>query len=280
MIIIPRFKTGKEFHQHNIYSDGSGTAKERAKHLHKNGVQEGIMTNHDTAKGSRRFIEAAAALGIRATTGIELTTRLRENSELSDLHVAGYAFSIRRMSSEFIRELEIIQGAQREKIQKRCEQSVRDPIVVEGKDGTMILELKMPFQQLLDALEQSGKPKVEYNSFNLNDGVMCGPIADGVNRHFGITDPAQQLAMHTIVNIMKGRETAYEDMQRFLHRHNATLSLDAQDPIKRWLPEGFTPYFIPAKTAAEHVLEAGGVWGAAHPEESNLTREELSTLKS
>lgn len=75
-----------DLHMHSIFSDGTFTPEE----LIAEGVQAGLkamaLTDHDTVGGVPRFLAAAAQAGMRALTGVEVSS----DAGTGTMHVLGY----------------------------------------------------------------------------------------------------------------------------------------------------------------------------------------------
>lgn len=217
---------------------------------------------------------------MRFMTGIELTSRLTPQANVADVHVLGYAFDHENLPESLKRGLCKIQASQRRKIKKRCATSLRDPIIIKRKDDRS-LAVQMDFDDLLIQLEQAGRPKIEYGSYALNEGIMCTPLIPIINEFLGIFTATDGITMHMIVNIIKGYPVAYDEIQKFLSRFGARLSQNDEEPRVRWYPEGFTPFFFEASDSIDMIKEAEGVAVVAHPGEGTTghTRENIKTLQ-
>jgi predicted metal-dependent phosphoesterase TrpH len=77
-----------DLHMHSRCSDGSLEVESLVDAVHAAGVSVFALTDHDTLMGVARAAERAAALGLRAIPGVEISTRL----ETLELHILGYGF--------------------------------------------------------------------------------------------------------------------------------------------------------------------------------------------
>lgn len=80
-----------DLHLHSACSDGSDTPEELAAVCAAHRLYAAALTDHDTLGGTGRFVRACEAAGIRAVTGVELSTETR----LGSLHMLGYGIDVR-----------------------------------------------------------------------------------------------------------------------------------------------------------------------------------------
>ena len=65
--------TNADLHCHSIFSDGTLTPEALAERAKANGVELWALTDHDELSGQERAMQAAAALGLRYLTGVEIS---------------------------------------------------------------------------------------------------------------------------------------------------------------------------------------------------------------
>ena len=79
-----------DLHFHSIFSDGTDTPEELARQGKALGLTAMVLTDHDSTRGTERFMAAARELGIRTMPGVELSIELPVN----ELHLLGYGMDI------------------------------------------------------------------------------------------------------------------------------------------------------------------------------------------
>jgi len=279
MRIVP-VKVGRDYHMHDNGSDGRMPIGSLVNYLRRHGISSFSVTNHETKATLAAAQHHARSYGMEFLPGIELSSRLTPTSPGENLHVLVYGFNYRKIPPDFNKGLITIQNSKRELIERRCKASQREPIVIERNDGRS-LSLSVKFDELERKLISTGKPVIENGSVTFNDGIMCFPLLAEINAFLGINDPAKGANIYMIVNLIKGYEREYQKVLNFLHPFNATLSQESQEVRTRWQPgNDFVPFFFEARQAIELGLEAGGVVGAAHPGETNLTLGDIALLQS
>ena len=77
-----------DLHTHSTFSDGSLTPEQLVTLAKEGGIRRLALTDHDTAGGQPRFLEAAQRASIETITGIELSAA---NGE-SEVHMLGYGY--------------------------------------------------------------------------------------------------------------------------------------------------------------------------------------------
>lgn len=65
--------TNADLHCHSVFSDGTLTPEALAERAKANGVELWALTDHDELSGQERAMQAAAALGLRYLTGVEVS---------------------------------------------------------------------------------------------------------------------------------------------------------------------------------------------------------------
>ncbi len=75
-----------DLHAHSLFSDGTYTPEELVEAAVKAKLAAVALTDHDTVAGIPRFLEAAAAVNLRAVPGVELST----SHQPGELHMLGY----------------------------------------------------------------------------------------------------------------------------------------------------------------------------------------------
>ena len=65
-----------DLHFHSVFSDGTDTPEELAALAARTGLSAAVLTDHDTMAGVPRFLAAAAAAGVRAMTGLEISANV------------------------------------------------------------------------------------------------------------------------------------------------------------------------------------------------------------
>lgn len=75
-----------DLHMHSIFSDGTFTPEELIAEGARVGLRAMALTDHDTTGGVARFLAAAQAAGIRAFTGVEVSSDI----PVGTMHVLGY----------------------------------------------------------------------------------------------------------------------------------------------------------------------------------------------
>lgn len=84
-------------HLHTTHSDGVHDVGELFALLHKSGVKAAVLTDHDTTKGSDEFRERAAAAGVEAFTGVEMSVGFRGHER----HILAYFAAPKRESPQW-----------------------------------------------------------------------------------------------------------------------------------------------------------------------------------
>lgn len=79
-----------DLHFHSIFSDGALTPEELAAAA-RAGLTAAALTDHDTTAGVPRFLAAAAGLGLRALSGLEISV----DRHPGVLHMLGYGCDVR-----------------------------------------------------------------------------------------------------------------------------------------------------------------------------------------
>ena len=79
-----------DLHMHSIYSDGSDAPEELVAEASRIGLRGVALTDHDTAGGVRRFLEAAEGAGIAALSGVEISV----DTDEGPMHLLGYGFRL------------------------------------------------------------------------------------------------------------------------------------------------------------------------------------------
>ena len=79
-----------DLHFHSTFSDGSDTPERIAELGKERGLSAMVLTDHDSTRGSVRFMEAARGLGIRTMPGVELSIEF----DVGELHLLGYGFDM------------------------------------------------------------------------------------------------------------------------------------------------------------------------------------------
>jgi 3',5'-nucleoside bisphosphate phosphatase len=278
MVTIRKVPLRRDYHLHTNASDGLHPTRKVIKLLHKHGIKEFAITDHDTVAGLKGAAEYARALGVRYISGIELTSKLDPNTHVSNVHVLGYGFNPHKLPSAFINEMKIIQESFAERVRMQCEQSLIDPIVIE-RQGKGSLKLQMSYDELLQQIPSH--PTVEYGSKFTNLGVMWNALTPKVNEFLGIFGPDKGVNIYMLVSLTlgEGNEQYYTEFQRFLHGFGATLSKKDLDIRQRWQPENYVPYYHNAQRSIALIREAGGMATIAHPGEKGLTYKDLLALK-
>ena len=77
-----------DLHLHSTCSDGSCSPADVAGLAREAGLTAAVLTDHDTWAGAASFREAAAAAGIRTTTGMELSVDVPDRT----VHLLAYGF--------------------------------------------------------------------------------------------------------------------------------------------------------------------------------------------
>jgi predicted metal-dependent phosphoesterase TrpH len=77
-----------DLHCHSVVSDGTLTPEALAARAHANGVELWALTDHDELGGLRRAQAAAAALGMKFLTGVEISVTFAG----STVHIVGLGF--------------------------------------------------------------------------------------------------------------------------------------------------------------------------------------------
>ncbi len=75
-----------DLHMHSLFSDGTFTPEELVAEGLRMGVTAMALTDHDTTAGVPRFLAAAAAVGMKAFTGVEVSA----DAGAGTMHVLGY----------------------------------------------------------------------------------------------------------------------------------------------------------------------------------------------
>jgi 3',5'-nucleoside bisphosphate phosphatase len=75
-----------DLHMHSTFSDGTFTPEELVAEAQAVGLNAMALTDHDTTGGVPRFLAAAAAAGIRAISGVEVSA----DPPAGTMHVLGY----------------------------------------------------------------------------------------------------------------------------------------------------------------------------------------------
>jgi 3',5'-nucleoside bisphosphate phosphatase len=75
-----------DLHLHSVFSDGTFTPEEVARHGQAKGLAVLALTDHDTMEGCGRMAQACAAAGLEFVPGAELTAEL----DGQELHLLGY----------------------------------------------------------------------------------------------------------------------------------------------------------------------------------------------
>ena len=78
-----------DLHLHSSCSDGSDTPETLAEKCAALGLYAAALTDHDTLAGTAQFVAACTERGVRAVTGVELSTE----THLGSLHVLGYGIA-------------------------------------------------------------------------------------------------------------------------------------------------------------------------------------------
>lgn len=71
---------------HSLFSDGTHEPEDLIKEALRQKLTAVALTDHDTVKGMRRFLRAAKLAGIRALTGVEVSTSYAPG----EMHILGY----------------------------------------------------------------------------------------------------------------------------------------------------------------------------------------------
>jgi 3',5'-nucleoside bisphosphate phosphatase len=79
-----------DLHMHSTFSDGSCTPGELVDMAADSGLKAIALTDHDTIDGVGRFLQAAAAHGIAAISGVELSAECSPGT----MHILGYGVDI------------------------------------------------------------------------------------------------------------------------------------------------------------------------------------------
>ena len=74
-----------DLHCHSVVSDGTLTPEDLAMRAHQNGVQLWSLTDHDVIGGQHRAREAANKLGMKYTSGVEISVSWMEQT----IHIVG-----------------------------------------------------------------------------------------------------------------------------------------------------------------------------------------------
>lgn len=98
-----------DLHMHSIFSDGTFTPEELIAHGKKIGLKAMALTDHDTTGGVPRFLAAAAAEGMKAITGVEVSA----DPPSGTMHVLGYCVDV--TDADFNRHLEWIRAGREER---------------------------------------------------------------------------------------------------------------------------------------------------------------------
>lgn len=75
-----------DLHMHSMFSDGTFTPEELVEAGVRNGVTAMALTDHDTTAGVPRFLAAAAAAGMTAFSGVEVSA----DAGAGTMHILGY----------------------------------------------------------------------------------------------------------------------------------------------------------------------------------------------
>lgn len=78
-------------HTHSTCSDGAFSPSELVRLLSLNKVAVAALTDHDTVLGVPAFLAGCRRRGIRAVSGVELSSRFENGDEL---HILGYRFNL------------------------------------------------------------------------------------------------------------------------------------------------------------------------------------------
>lgn len=279
MPAFARTRLYRDYHLHSNVSDGLLTVPRLVELLRTRRIAEFSLTDHDTLRGLPIARQEAQTTRLVFLPGVELTARLDPSISGSDVHMLGYGLRYEHPPANLQRELLHLQESKREIIEKRCAESVHDPIVIKKKNGDS-LELMIAFTGLESFCRAQRKPILESGSFCVNEGVLCLPLLAELNRFLGITDKQNGVNIYLLVNLIKGYRGYAQLLHDFLLPFGADLSENDRTDRSRWLPERYQPYYVPAKTAVEVIKEAGGVPVIAHPGETNLSLEKVQMMST
>jgi len=79
-----------DLHFHSTFSDGSETPEELVQRGKDIGLTAMVLTDHDSTRGTERFVETARGLGICTMPGVELSIEF----DAGELHLLGYGFDM------------------------------------------------------------------------------------------------------------------------------------------------------------------------------------------
>jgi predicted metal-dependent phosphoesterase TrpH len=156
MIILGSSKADKPFirrdyHTHTYNSPcGHLSPAEVVRYEHYRGVREVAISDHDCISGLAEGRATAEELRMRFLNGIEMTTIfIRRTERPRIVHILGYGFDLEAAETDkdFSLYLKNIKHVHESFIERLCEETRRDPIIVK-RSGSYPLEIKLSLRKL------------------------------------------------------------------------------------------------------------------------------------
>lgn len=239
-----------DLHLHTLYSDGLYPPEELLGLLSKREVSIAAFTDHNAFSGDQNFSAEPTEIK-KAITCIPNSLELSCEWNNAEIHLLGY--NLKRTNTFLTTYLEYYTQAKTEQTRKRCERSLEFPLVLKEKGETIYVS----FSDLESLL-------IRKRAFYWTDIAFI--FTQKINALLG----SEIMSRRDSISLLTGNEETFHRFEKLFQNLSYFGSL--------WSTP-FKVRHLNTVDALAAIKECGGTSSLAHPNEQNLTLDQILEIK-